>query len=117
MDARTSYFSHEIKDLHFKFKSLRNDHEKLKKEHEELQKQVKTLKEEKWGSQTILKWGWCYVKTNQQKHRNISCLRWKTRTYSINLLKLLVVTKYQRRRLNDRVSTRSYGIIYFLWFY
>tara|TARA_R100000278_G_C5380373_1_gene132237 strand:- start:326 stop:469 length:144 start_codon:yes stop_codon:yes gene_type:complete len=47
MDARTSYFSHEIKDLHLKFKLLRNDHEKLKKEHEKLQKQVKTLKEEK----------------------------------------------------------------------
>ena len=46
MDARTSYFSHEIKDLHFKFKLLRNDHEKLKKKHEELQKQVKTLIEE-----------------------------------------------------------------------
>ena len=46
MDARTSYFIQEIKDLHFKFKLLRNDHEKLKKEHEELQKQVKTLIEE-----------------------------------------------------------------------
>ena len=45
MDARTSYFSNEIKELQFKFKSLRNDHEELKKKHEKLQKQVKTLKE------------------------------------------------------------------------
>ena len=40
MDARTSYFSNEIKEL-----QLRNDHEELKKKHEKLQKQVKTLKE------------------------------------------------------------------------
>ena len=57
MDARTSYFSNEIKDLKFKFKSLRNDHETLKKEHKiliqvlllnkDLEKQLTKLKEGK----------------------------------------------------------------------
>ena len=31
MDTRTSYFIYEIKELKFKFKSLRDDHEELKK--------------------------------------------------------------------------------------
>jgi len=58
MDARTSYFSSEIKDLQFKFKSLRNDHEVLKQEvkllvrvllhNKELEKQYKKLEEDKW---------------------------------------------------------------------
>lgn len=43
MDARTSYFSNEIKDLQFKFKSLRNDHERLKKDNEVLDKRIKVL--------------------------------------------------------------------------
>jgi len=52
MDARTSYFSNTIKELQFKFKSLRDDHEELKKKHEKLQKQIKKLEEVRWEYQT-----------------------------------------------------------------
>ena len=60
MDARTSYFSNEIKDLQFKFKTLREDHETLKKEHKllidilllnkDMEKQLTQLKEGKYAS-------------------------------------------------------------------
>tara|TARA_R100000234_G_scaffold107895_1_gene79133 strand:- start:152 stop:298 length:147 start_codon:yes stop_codon:yes gene_type:complete len=48
MDAGMRYYLYkDIKDLQFKFESLRDDHELLKKECTKLQKQVKKLEEGK----------------------------------------------------------------------